>query len=247
MNSKLFLGALTICASLFIVSCKKDTPDTQAPSISSILEPAMNDTLFTGSELHVELTVTDNEELSQLKIDIHSAEDGHSHGKVDISAYWETVVLVDLTGATSSVHEHIDIPSDAATGMYHVILTAVDKAGNQSEVLERDIFIQNAGDQIAPIVTITSPTENDTISLAAGINVMAVITDNQLLAEADLKVLSGNTVVFETEIALSGTEYNLNQAIPTSTWAAGTYTLELVVRDEVQNVSDNDVSFVLIQ
>jgi hypothetical protein len=66
------------------------------------------------------------------------------------------------------------------------------------------------------------------------------------LADADLKVLSGNSVVFESEISLSGTEFTLNQTIPTNTWAAGTYTLELIVRDDVQNVSDKDVTIVLV-
>lgn len=247
MNSKTILfGALFVCASFFITSCKKDTPDTEAPSINSVEEPLMNDTLFTGSELHVEANISDNEALSQLKIDVHAAEDGHNHGKVDGSAYWETVVILDLSGASTSVHEHIDIPADAASGKYHVILTAVDKAGNQSEIVERDIFIQNSGDQIAPIVTITSPSPNETISLGAGINVSAILTDNIALEDADLRLLLGSTVVFETEITLSGTEFNLNQNIPTNTLAAGTYTLELIVRDAVQNVSDMDIEVVLV-
>jgi hypothetical protein len=247
MNSKTILfGALCVCASIFISSCKKDTPDSEAPIIAAVEEPLMNDTLFTGNELHIEASISDNEELSQLKIDVHAAEDGHNHGKVDASAYWETVVIIDLSGASTSIHEHIDIPTDAASGMYHVILTAVDKAGNQSEIVERDIFIQNAGDQVAPIVTITSPSQNDTISLSTGINVSAILTDNIGLEDADLLLLSGSTVVFETEIALSGTEFNLNQTIPTSTLAAGTYTIELVVRDAVQNVSDMDIEVVLV-
>lgn len=247
MNFKTILfGALCVCASVFISSCKKDTPDSEAPAITAVEEPAMNDTLFTGNELHVEASISDNEELSQLKIDIHAAEDGHNHGKVDASAYWETVVIIDLSGASTSIHEHIDIPTDAASGTYHVILTAVDKAGNQSEIVERDIFIQNAGDQVSPIVTITSPSQNDTISLSTGINVSAILTDNIGLEDADLLLLSGSTVVFEAEIALSGTEFNLNQTIPTSTLAAGTYTLELVVRDAVQNVSDMDIEVVLV-
>ena len=247
MNSKnILFGALCLCASLFISSCKKDTPDTQAPKITAVEEPAMNDTLLTGSELHIEASISDNDELSQLKIDVHAAEDGHNHGKVDASAYWETVVLVDLSGASTSVHEHIDIPADAASGTYHVILSAVDKAGNQSEIVERDVYIQNSGDQLAPIVTITSPSQNDTIALSAGLNVTAILTDNVALEDADLILLSGSSVVYETEIALSGTEFNLNQSIPISNLPAGNYTIELIVRDAVQNISDLDIEIVLV-
>jgi len=248
MNSKTILfGALCVCASVFISSCKKDTPDSEAPIITAVEEPLMNDTLFTGNELHIEASISDNEELSQLKIDVHAAEDGHNHGKVDASAYWETVVIIDLSGASTSIHEHIDIPTDAASGLYHVILTAVDKAGNQSEIEERDVYIQNAGDQVAPGINLTSPGENDTLSLSTGITVSAILTDNASLEDADLRLLSGSTVVFETEIALTGTEFNLNQNIPTSTLAAGTYTVELIVRDAVQNVSDKDVTIYLVQ
>jgi hypothetical protein len=247
MNSKTILfGALCLCASFFISSCKKDTPDMQAPTITAVEEPAMNDTLLTGSELHIEASISDNDELSQLKIDVHAAEDGHNHGKVDASAYWETVVLVDLSGASTSVHEHIDIPADAASGTYHVILSAVDKAGNQSEIVERDVYIQNSGDQLAPIVTITSPSQNDTIALSAGLNVTAILTDNVALEDADLILLSGSSVVYETEIALTGTEFNLNQSIPISNLPAGNYTIELIVRDAVQNISDLDIEIVLV-
>ncbi len=247
MNLKFsLLGAsLLVIHMLSITSCKKNEVDEIRPVISEITEPLMNDTLLSGSELHVDLKVSDNEELSQLKIDIHSAEDGHSHGKVDASAFWETVVIVDLSGKEQLVHEYIDIPNDAASGVYHVILTAVDKSGNMSEVSERDIFIQNSGDLIAPLATIQTPTEGASLVAGSDLNVQAALTDNLSLNRFELKVYKGNTLVSDTDMNISGTEYTLNQTLSTAGWTAGNYTIELLVFDDAQNTADVDVNFVL--
>jgi uncharacterized membrane protein len=247
MNLKFsVLGVFLLVIHMFsLSSCKKNEVDETRPVISEITEPLMNDTLFSGSEFHVKLKVSDNEELSQLKIDIHSAEDGHSHGKVDASSYWETVVIVNLSGKEQLVDEHIDIPIDAASGLYHVILTAVDKSGNMSEVSERDIFIQNSGDLIAPLLTIQAPTEGATLAAGSDLNVQASITDNLSLNRFELKVYKGTTLVSDTDMNISGTEYTLNQTLSTAGWTAGNYTIELLVFDEAQNASDVDLNFVL--
>jgi hypothetical protein len=247
MNSKYSrIGAIILCLMTWtITSCKKNEVDETRPIISEITEPLMNDTLFSGSEFHVDLKVSDNDELSQLKIDIHSAEDGHSHGKVDASAFWETVIIVDLSGKEQLVHEDIVIPADAASGIYHVILTAVDKSGNMSDVSELDIYIQNSGDLLAPLVTLQSPIEGASITAGSDLNVQAAITDNLSLNRFELKVYRGNTLISDTDMNISGTEYTLNQTLSTTGWAAGNYTIELLVFDEAQNVSDADLNFVL--
>ena len=247
MNSKYSrIGAIILFLMTWtITSCKKNEVDETRPIISEITEPLMNDTLFSGSEFHVDLKVSDNDELSQLKIDIHSAEDGHSHGKVDASAFWETVIIVDLSGKEQLVHEDIVIPADAASGIYHVILTAVDKSGNMSDVSELDIYIQNSGDLLAPLVTLQSPIEGASITAGSDLNVQAALTDNLSLNRFELKVYRGNTLVSDTDMDISGTEYTLNQTLSTVGWSAGNYTIELLVFDEAQNISDADLNFVL--
>jgi hypothetical protein len=240
------IGAIVLCLTAWtITSCKKNEVDETRPVISEITEPLMNDTLFSGSEFHVDLKVSDNDELSQLKIDIHGAEDGHSHGKVDASAFWETVIIVDLSGKEQLVHKDIVIPADAASGIYHVILTAVDKSGNMSDVSEIDIFIQNSGDLLAPLVTLQAPLEGASITAGSDLNVQAALTDNLSLNRFELKVYRGNTLVSDTDMDISGTEYTLNQTLSTVGWSAGNYTIELLVFDEAQNVSDADINFVL--
>jgi len=238
-----FLFIAAAAAMISLPSCKKDDPDTTKPIISAILEPVNNDTLFTGSEMHIVTTVSDNEELSQLKIDIHSAADGHTHGKVDGAAYWEVIRIVELSGKSVSIDEHIDIPTTAASGPYDVIITAVDESGNQSLVTEVEIYIRNSGDLIAPSIVMSSPIAGASITAGNDFQVIAELTDNIGLEKAEIKVYKGSTLVYDFDIDLAEPSYSLNHTISTTGWSAGNYTLELIVKDQVLNTADTDVEF----
>lgn len=233
----------SIVFSLGLSSCKKDDPDKTAPVIASVSEPLSGDTLLSGGELHVEATITDNEELSQLKVDIHSDADGHSHGKIDASSYWEQVYIFNLTGATQSLHQDIQIPANAAAGAYHVILTAVDKSGNTSAFVERDIYIRNSGDLVAPLITLSAPSSGASITAGTDLTVSGELTDNVGLYKAEVKVYKGSTLVNDTDIDLAAPTHSLNQTISTTGWSTGAYTLEIKVYDEVMNMADLDVEF----
>lgn len=236
--------SVTLLFSVVLTSCKKDEVDNTAPVISSVSEPLDNDTLFTGNELHVEATITDNVELSQLKIDIHSA-GGHSHGKVAASGYWEKIVILSLTGTSQTIHEHIEIPADIAAGAYHVIFTAVDKSGNSSEILERDILIRNSGDLIAPVITVTAPVAGSSITAGTDLVVQGDVVDNSALSALEIKVYRGTTLVSDNDIDLAAATYTINQTISTTGWTPGTYTIELVAYDDVLNVADMDMEIIV--
>jgi hypothetical protein len=236
---------LIISIFVFTISSCKDEKDKTAPVIKSVSEPLQNDTLFTGDELHVDASITDNEELSQLKIDIHSADDGHTHGKTDASAFWETVRIVTLSGTSSSIHEDIAIPGDAAAGKYHVILTAVDKAGNQSEFVERDIHIRNSTDLIAPEIVISSPVENATLSTGSPLTVSGTLTDNVALRKVEIKVYRGTTLVSDTDVDLANATHDLNESISSNGWIPGSFSLTVKVYDHVMNHTEKTVSFTL--
>ncbi|MEX1189730.1 MAG: DUF4625 domain-containing protein [Bacteroidia bacterium] len=228
-----------------VSSCKKDDPDNTKPTIDSVLEPLENDTLFSGTELHIDGTVSDNEELSQLKIDIHSAGDGHDHGKVSSASFFEVIRIIDLAGRNQIFHEDIDIPQEAAAGKYHVILTAVDASGNQSDFVERDIVIRNSGDLLSPTITVNSPTSAGIYTLGSPIVVSAELADNIGLGDVEVKVYQGSTLVYDEDLELAQPSYSLNLEIPTTGWGAGEYTLEILVKDQVNNLSDADIEFTL--
>jgi len=224
-----------------ISSCKKDDPDNTKPIIASIEEPHENDTLFSGTEMHVEGLVTDNEELSQLKIDIHSADDGHDHGKVSSASFFEAIRIIDLAGRNQVFHEDIDIPQEAAAGKYHVIISAVDASGNQSDVTERDIIIRNSGDLISPTITVNSPTSGASFSIGSPIVVSAELADNIGLGDVEIKVYQGSNLVYDKDLELATPTYSMNEEIPTTGWTAGEYELEIVVKDQVNNKTDVDI------
>jgi hypothetical protein len=243
MNSfklQIFIVAISIAA---FSSCKKDNPDNTKPKIDIVSEPLENDTLFTGSELHIEGSVSDNEELSQIKIDIHSAEDGHSHGKISAASFFEVIKIIDLKGRNRIFHEIIDIPQEAAAGKYDIIITAVDASGNQSDFVERDIFIRNSGDLVAPIIQVLSPTSNGNYTLGAALNINAQLADNIGLGDVEVKIYRGSNLVFDNDIELAEPTYTLNLVVPTTGWVAGEYTLEILVKDQVNNSIDTDITF----
>lgn len=238
LKSILLLSSIAIIS--FSSSCKKDDPDKEAPVIVSVSEPIDGDTLYTGSELHVEVKVSDNEALSQVKIDIHSAE-GHDHGKIAAGAYWEEIRIVNVSGTTFEFHEDIMIPATAAAGKYHVIITAVDKSGNQSAITERDIYILNSGDLVAPLIAITSPTAGSSITSGGMLTVAGSITDNDELHEVKVMVYRGSTLVYNWETEITVASYTLEHSINTTGWATGAYKVEVKAYDHVMNHTDTDV------
>jgi len=242
---KSLLAIFSVALISFSTSCKKDDPDKEAPVIVSVSEPLDDDTLYTGNELHVELTVTDNEELSQVKIDIHSAEDGHSHGKVADGAYWEEIKIITATGTALNMHEHIDIPASAAAGKYHVIITAVDKAGNQSAITERDITILNSSDLIAPTIALTSPSAGSSMSAGGMLTIAGSIVDNDELHEVKVMVYRGSTLVHEWEVETTVANYTLEHMVNTTGWSPGAYTVEVKAYDHVMNHSETDVEITM--
>lgn len=238
LKSFLLLSSIAIIS--FSSSCKKNEPDKEAPVIVSVSEPIEGDTLYTGNELHVDLRVTDNEALSQVKIDIHSAE-GHDHGKIAAGAFWEEIRIVNVSGTSYDMHEHIDIPATAAAGKYHVIITAVDKAGNQSAITERDIYTLNSGDLIAPVITINAPTAGASISSGSMLTVSGIIADNDELHEVKIMIYRGSTLVATWETETTVASYTLNHEFNTTGWTAGVYTVEVKAYDHVMNLSEKDV------
>lgn len=232
--------SITLLFSVFLTSCKKDEVDNTAPVIATVSEPLENDTLFTGNDLHVDATITDDVELSQIKIDIHSAE-GHSHGKIAASGYWEKIVIVNLSGKSQNIHQDIEVPADAAAGKYHVIMTAVDKAGNSSAIVERDIIIRNSSDLVAPVITVTSPSAGSSITAGNELVVTGNVVDNLALSKLEIKVYRGTTLVSDNDIDLAADSYTINQTISTIGWTPGAYKIELVAYDDVLNVSDVDM------
>ena len=125
---------------LGLVSCSSDNAvDTEKPNIV-LLEPGDHEGFLPGSEIHVEGLLTDNEALASYKIEIHAAEDGHSHARVltNYFQYEETFTLLD-NPKIYELDKKINIPTTQngevlTNGHYHLGIFVLDKAGNQQQV-----------------------------------------------------------------------------------------------------------------
>lgn len=242
----LFVAALPVFA-----ACKKEDPDLDPPVIA---EYKINDEdhdieVAAGSEMHVDLVFTDNEELREYKIDIHDAFDGHEHGKVSSITRFSFQQTYAINGKQATEHQDVDIPAESAAGPYHAIVRVIDEEGNEGEFGELIIHITHP-DQ--PVINVTSPDFSDEVHAPKGstFTLTGTITDNNDLEEIFIvikeeddhghgKVQSGE--LYEADFDLTGsndTSWDFaeisNQGkdivIP-STAETGYYKLEVVAKD----------------
>lgn len=140
MKKQLFFTGL-IAASLIFFACNKEEKDKEAPSIT-LTEPEEGESYVIGSgdsvEIHFNAAFNDNEALKSYKVDIHNAA-GHSHKAL---ASYDTVITGALSGTQYFIHQHIFAHPFAIsdTGHYHVVVYALDEAGNE-QMAYREIYI----------------------------------------------------------------------------------------------------------
>lgn len=131
------LLALTV---LISASCKKkEDPDTTLP-VAVIHKPTVDEVFSPGGKMEFVAVATDDRELSQLQAEIHSEEDNHKH-ESSRNASWETRRDFDLSGRVHSISHTFEIPADADTGAYHIVVYVLDRAGNKGTLVERDFSI----------------------------------------------------------------------------------------------------------
>lgn len=73
ISTILLLAALTA-----FTSCEKEFNDNEKPVIV-LTAPAEDEAVLPGSDIHFEVTFSDNEALASYKVNIHGAFDGHGH------------------------------------------------------------------------------------------------------------------------------------------------------------------------
>lgn len=85
-----------------------------------------------GEDMHIEGTITSTNPIASIAIEIHKT------GAPEIEAVFTT----PYAGQTTvDFHEHIDIPANQPTGVYHFHFVVTDNQGNEAEV-EYDLEIE---------------------------------------------------------------------------------------------------------
>lgn len=247
MKLKIQLLLFSLMTTLIVSSCKKDKdePDVQRPQIQ-LTSPAKDARLNSGTSFNVVAVITDDVELSQYKIEIHDNFDVHSHKKKSAPFYFSEIK--DISGKEYNVNTKIEIPEDVAAGEYHLTIKAVDKAGNEAEMAELDIYIVNVLDEEPPVLDIIitpTPDAQGQIQVLYNqtIGIIMSGTDNQGLYEYKILIEreDNGSLAYEKEVEVSGTSgrWTENILIPES-WPKGEYHLHIKLFDLKNNYAEVD-------
>ncbi len=244
---------LFVAMALIFASCSDDDEQQQDTTAPQILEAAMNgddhDLEFAaGDAVTLTASVSDNEALSQLKIDIHDVFDGHDHNKKG-GDHWELTEIVNLSGASANVTHNLQVPDPVIAGPYHVILRLLDASGNESEFMEMDFLLTNGEE---PQISITAPDFGTEVHAPKGqqLSLVGMITDDVDLDEIiitieeehdhDHKMASGDDYLFSYDEDLNGssdTSFDLSTVtimIPADA-ETGHYKFKIMAKDNEGN------------
>lgn len=254
MNKKLILSLLVLAT--FFVSCKKEDPDVEKPSVTNytINGDDHEAEVEAGSTMNVELSFTDNMNLKEYKLDIHDNFDLHSHGKTTANLPFEKLTIGGLEGTSDGASLSIDVGADVASGPYHADLSVLDAEGNQSDFSE--IILHITRSDMAQ-VNLTSPSFDPEPSFSAGdtLTLTGEITDNVdideiiiVVAEAEEEHNHGKTgsgEIYEEDWDLTGaadTNWDFStlaqegkEIVFPSTVETGEYVLQIYVKDSDDN------------
>lgn len=270
-----FYIATVIFMLMSLVSCS-DKGDDQAPVIGvdflfpdpvkrevcEVLEPAVYE-LLDDQTLSVDLQLSDNEALGQVKVDIHANFDCHGHGGVgtigrppgeNTTTDWRVLDIRELSGKTVTEAVRLDPPDFATAGPYHLSFQVLDESGNETDPQYFILYLYNHLDTIDPVLTVAEPAASDlgAVSKGAMLRFSGTITDDRSLLDGGNGVVylvyqdlrSGNYFQGPFFRLEAGDEkridFNLDFTVPV-TLTAGDYRIYLRGVDGFNNLSEETV------
>ncbi|HRP55446.1 DUF4625 domain-containing protein [Agriterribacter sp.] len=218
--SKLSVGLFFLF--LAFSACKKDKDVIAKPTITDLeIGSGNSKTAYPDADVHIEASVLAPGSIANIKVEIHpEGGSGWTFTQIYTEGY-EGLKNADL-------HEHIDIPEDAATGEYHVHITITDKAGN---VAEAESALNIIVDPSLPAITgfeVAYDSED------ADLHVEGDIIAPNKIAEISLEIHGGS---FEKEYEITGdyvgkTTFHLHKHFSLSDVPSGHYHVHLLVKDQ---------------
>ena len=276
---KLFLYVFIGFLGCFM-ACDKGTVDVTAPALEyESLSPLpvaaevcgeLEDDVFVvkgGETIDIMVVFSDDEALSEYKVDVHNNFDCHGHGNASATGTpspsvenqttdWTVLEIKALEGLEQTVELSFQAPENVTTGSYHFSLQVLDEAGNDNAFGNTyTINALNPLDEVAPTIGVSEPSSSS-FSAAKGSNLVfkGLVMDERSLSDGGNGVVfltytdlsSGNS--FSTDIAFVFDEtveisydFDFEYLIP-NTLTVGTYRFSLNAFDGVRNVAER-VSF----
>lgn len=244
--------ALAFVAILF-TSCGKT--DTELPTVctetgseTSVLADEIE--ANAGESVTITDVFCDNEELSEVRWDIHNAADhAHEEGESDegfvlhSGTDWEVLETTSLTGTSNTSSITLDIPL-SARGVWDVVVSLVDEAGNAGPDVVTQMHIEN---EHLPEFTLSEVDGVDPAtwtgepewSAGAVVTLSGAVADSDGVSEASISVVreSDETVVWAIDLTPdNATEFafSAEASIPADA-ESGEYHLEMTATDAAGN------------
>jgi len=177
--------------------------------------------LLSGEELYFEVLLSDDQALSQFKIDIHNNFDCHGHGGASTPGFslpsienqtadWTVLETVDVTGQEETITRRLQVPENVTAGNYHAQLQVLDESGNDIPFANFfSAIVVNSKDVQPPVIGTDEPQSSFTINKGEQVRFVGNVIDDFSLSEG------GNGVLFLSYTDLSsGNTFTTNKVFP---------------------------------
>jgi hypothetical protein len=131
LQTTLMKIVILLLLTTIILGCKKSDEDTQLPSIV-LLQPVNNDQFEPGKDFTIVATFQDYVELASYRISIRWDSKGQNISPNPESPAWEVNKEGTLSGKLEALNIKINVDENIRQGNYELIITCVDKAGNEA-------------------------------------------------------------------------------------------------------------------
>ena len=120
-------------------------PYTQGdPNVVKIRGEYMEVLSENSTELHLRGELSDNLALSEMRIDIHNSQDGHTHARTQRLPGLRVDEVIALDGPRHTIDQNIRYDDrNYLAGPYHVLLHAVDAAGNTTSFADGSSVVRS--------------------------------------------------------------------------------------------------------
>lgn len=233
MKHNKIIIALLLITSIF-AACKKDRIELAGPTVSGLeVGHENNKTAYPGTDIHIEAELFAAANIAKVKLEIHPLADG--------GWTYEQEYTEGFAGQKNATfHKHIDIPAEAALGMYHVHLSVTDQQGQVTEV-ESELEIKF--DPTLPSATgfeVGLNTAGNDLHMEAGINAVNKIA--KIIVEVHGPAWEKE---FEfTDAAMVGqTTYNFHKHVNVAAAPAGHYHVHLKIIDQANKENEFEAHF----
>lgn len=238
---------------ILVSSCKSDQ-DTTLPLIESVkvngIESEEHE-LEGNTTFAVSITCTDNQALNQVKINVHSAADGHSHAgtageePVVNVGLWALTRIINVEGTSDVASLNITIP-DSIAGAWHLEVLLLDESGNEAEEYVTTLHINNSN---LPVITtdfIPAPNADGDVAIAnnAAVELSCSISDSDGVGLVVLSITNeSETVTYWTEEWDGGlmTSYDFSTQSAILTTGHYVFHIEATDGDGYMNIAEQHI------